>query len=147
MRHRPWIDPSLFIVEGPFVATFNSYVRTQVGFQTDRPYVFLSDQANESWNWGPGRQGYLNVAPILAEAIGLDHRLRVFAAAGYYDLTRPYLSQEHVFNHLGLPSGLNQSITSRHYHTDHQIYTCPRRAAALRATTHCGNGRTTCAAS
>jgi carboxypeptidase C (cathepsin A) len=123
LLRRPWIDPSLFLVEGPFVATFNSYVRTQLGFQTDRPYIFLSDKANESWNWGPGRQGYLNVAPILAEAIGLDNRLRVFAAAGYYDLTTPYLSQEYVFNHLGLPPELEQNITFRHYHAGHQIYT------------------------
>ena len=120
---RRWIDPSLFIVEGPFVATFNSYVRTQLDFRTDRPYIFLSDRANESWNWGSGRQGYFNIAPVLAEVIGLDNRLRVFAAAGHYDLTTPYLSQEYVFNHLGLPPDLEQNITFRHYHAGHQIYT------------------------
>jgi carboxypeptidase C (cathepsin A) len=120
---RHWTDPSLFIVEGPFVATFNSYVRTQLGFKTDRSYIFLSDKANESWDWGPGRQGYFNIAPVLAEVIGRDNRLRVFAAAGYYDLTTPYLSQEYVFNHLGLPSDLEQNITFRHYHAGHQIYT------------------------
>ncbi len=120
---RSWIDPSLFIVEGPFVATFNSYVGTQLGFRTDRPYIFLSDKANESWNWGPGRQGYFNIAPVLAEVIGLDNRLRVFAAAGYYDLMTPYLGQEYVFNHLGLPPDLEQNITFRRYHAGHQIYT------------------------
>ncbi len=123
LLRRPWVDPSLFIVEGPFVATFNSYIRTQLGFQTDRPYLFLSEEANESWNWGLGRQGYFNVAPILADVIGLDNRLRVFAAAGYYDLTTPYLSQEYVFNHLDLPPDLAQNITFRHYHAGHQIYT------------------------
>jgi carboxypeptidase C (cathepsin A) len=123
LPRRPWVDPSLFIVEGPFVATFNSYVRTQLGFQTDRPYIFLSDEANESWNWEPGRQGYFNIAPVLAEAIRLDNRLRVFAAAGYYDLTTPYLSQEYVFNHLALPPRLEQNITFRRYHAGHQIYT------------------------
>jgi carboxypeptidase C (cathepsin A) len=120
---RSWIDPSLFIVKGPFVAAFNSYVRTQLGFRTDQPYIFLSDKANESWNWGSARQGYFNISPVLAEVIGLDNRLRVFAAAGYYDLTTPYLSQEYVFNHLGLPRGLEQNITFRHYHAGHQIYT------------------------
>ncbi|MCL5281223.1 MAG: peptidase S10 [Planctomycetes bacterium] len=123
LPRRPWIDPSLFIVEGPFVAAFNSYVRTQLGFKTDRPYIFLSDKANESWNWGSGRQGYFNIAPVLADVIGLDNRLRVFAAAGYYDLTTPYLSQEYVFHHLDLPSDLAQNITFRRYHAGHQIYT------------------------
>jgi len=120
---RAWTDPSLFLVEGPFVAAFNSYVRDQLGFRTDRPYVFLSEKANASWNWGPSRRGYLNVAPTLAEAMSLDNRLRVFAAAGYYDLTTPYLSQEYVFNHLDLPDTLQQNVTFRHYYTGHQIYT------------------------
>ncbi len=123
LLRRPWVDPSLFIVEGPFATTFNNYVRTQLGFKTDRPYIFLSDKANESWNWGPGRQGYFNIAPVLAEVIGLDNRLRVFAAAGYYDLTTPYLSQEYVLNHLDLPPDLAQNITFRQYHAGHQIYT------------------------
>jgi len=59
----------------------------------------------------------------LAEVIGLDNRLRVFAAAGYYDLTTPSLSQEYVLNHLDLPPGLEQNITFRRYHAGHQIYT------------------------
>ncbi len=120
---RSWVDPSLFIVEGPFVATFSSYVRTELGFRTDRSYIFLSDKASRSWNWGSGRQGYFNIAPVLAEAIGLDRRLRVFAAAGYYDLTTPYLSQEYVFDHLGLPPDLEQNITFGCYNAGHQIYT------------------------
>ena len=130
---RTWTDPALFIVEGPFVATFNNYIRTDLGFQTDRPYIFLSDRANESWNWGPARRGYLNVAPILAEAMGLDNRLRVFAAAGYYDLATPWLSQEYVFNHLDLPADLRRNLTFHLYPTGHQIYTSPDSLRQLTA--------------
>ncbi|MBM4026073.1 MAG: hypothetical protein FJ280_11805 [Planctomycetes bacterium] len=118
-----WTDPSLFVTEGPFAATFNHYVRTELGFRTDRPYVILSDRVHELWDWGSGRRGYLNVAPILAEAMALDPRLRVFTAAGYYDLTTPYLSQEYVFHHLDLPAGLRRSLTLRRYRAGHQIYT------------------------
>ncbi len=122
-RPRTWTDPSLFLVEGPFVATFHHYVRAELGFQTDRPYVFLSDEANESWKWSTGRPGYLNVAPRLVEAMTLDNRLRVFAAAGYYDLTTPFLSQEYVFDHLNLPGALSRNIIFKHYYAGHQIYT------------------------
>ena len=122
-REHDWTDPSFFLVQGPFAAAFNSYVRTELGFKTDLAYVSLSDQANRSWNWGESRHGYLNVAPILAEAMNLDNRLRVFAAAGYYDLTTPYLSQEYVFDHLYLPSSLRKNITFRRYQSGHQIYT------------------------
>jgi carboxypeptidase C (cathepsin A) len=120
-----WVDPSLFVVKGPFVATFNRYIRSDLGFKTNRPYLFLSERANEVWDWGPGRNGYLNVAPDLAQAMNLDTRLRVFAAAGYYDLTTPYLSQEYVLNHLDLASHLRENITLKLYHAGHQIYTSP----------------------
>jgi carboxypeptidase C (cathepsin A) len=118
-----WVDPAFFVVKGPFVATFNHYVRADLGFKTDRPYIFLSEQANQEWDWGPARTGYLNVAPKLAQAMSLDDRLRVFGAAGYYDLTTPYLSQEYVFDHLGLAPNLRKNVTFKCYPSGHQIYT------------------------
>lgn len=132
-RRGTWTDPSLFITTGPFVAAFNSYVRTDLGLRTDRPYISLSDRANAAWNWGPSRRGYLNVAPTLAEAMSLDNRLAVFAAAGYYDLTTPFLSQEYVFNHLDLPADLRGNITLRRYASGHQIYTSPKALRQLTA--------------
>jgi carboxypeptidase C (cathepsin A) len=132
-RRRTWSDPSLFLVAGPFVATFHNYVRAELGFQADRPYIFLSDEINESWRWGTGRPGYLNVAPRLAEAMTLDNRLRVFAAAGYYDLTTPFLSQEYVFDHLHLPAGLSRNIIFKHYYAGHQIYTSTEALRQLTA--------------
>jgi carboxypeptidase C (cathepsin A) len=122
-RRRTWTDPSLFLVAGPFVATFQYYIRAELGFRADRPYVFLSDEANQSWKWSTGRPGYLNVAPRLVEAMTLDNHLRVFAAAGYYDLTTPFLSQEYVFDHLNLPAGLTRNVVFKHYYAGHQIYT------------------------
>jgi len=133
VERRAWTDPSLFIVQGPFVAAFNDYVRADLGFRTDRPYIFLSDQINESWDWGAARQGYLNVAPILAEGMGLDDRLHVFGGAGYYDLTTPFLSQEYVYNHLGLPAGLWGNLTLHRYYSGHQIYTVPAARRQLTA--------------
>lgn len=126
-------DPALFITVGPYVAAFNRYVRADLGFATDRPYIYLSPSANDDWNWGPGRRGYLNVAPTLAESMSLDERLHVFAAAGYYDLTTPYLSQQYVFNHLNLPSDLRSHLTFHIYPTGHQIYTVPESLAQLTA--------------
>ncbi len=120
-----WVDPSFFVVKGPFVAAFNHYIRDELGYKTDRPYVFLAERANEAWDWGSARNGYLNVAPDLAQAMNLDTHLRVFAAEGYYDLTTPYLSQEYVFNHLDLPSHLRENITLTRYPAGHQIYTSP----------------------
>jgi carboxypeptidase C (cathepsin A) len=116
-------DPSLFIVEGPFVAVFNNYVRDELRFKTDITYKFLSEQISESWKWSEGKQGYVDVAGSLARAISSNKHLKVFVASGYFDLTTPWLSQEYTFTHLGLNPELQDNITHRFYESGHQIYT------------------------
>ena len=45
-------DPSFFLSIGPFVATFNDYVRRELKFQTNLNYEYLSGEANGAWNYG-----------------------------------------------------------------------------------------------
>jgi carboxypeptidase C (cathepsin A) len=116
-------DPSLFIVEGPYVAAFNNYVRNELHFWTDMTYRFLSEQIAESWKWSQGQQGYVDVAGSLARAISSNKHLAVFVASGYFDLTTPWLSQEYTFTHLGLNPDLQDNITHKFYESGHQIYT------------------------
>jgi carboxypeptidase C (cathepsin A) len=65
--------------------------------------------------------------------MGLDNRLRVFAAAGYYDLATPFLSQQYVLNHLDLPPNLRSNLAFHLYPTGHQIYTSPESLRQLTA--------------
>ena len=119
----PSNDPSLFIVEGPFVAVFNNYIRNNLNFKTDIPYNFLSDKINESWTWSKGKQGYVNVTESLTQALSFNEHLRVFVASGYFDLTTPWLSQEYTLTHLILKPVLHKNITHKFYESGHQIYT------------------------
>jgi carboxypeptidase C (cathepsin A) len=119
----PSNDPSLFIVEGPFVAVFNDYVRNNLGFKTDISYKFLSEKINESWTWSKGQQGYVNVTDSLAQTLSFNEHLRVFVASGYFDLTTPWLSQEYTLTHLILKPVLRKNITHKFYESGHQIYT------------------------
>jgi carboxypeptidase C (cathepsin A) len=129
----PHFDPSFFLTTGPFVATLNDYVRRDLGFQTNIPYDFLSQKVNAAWKWVEHGQGYAYVADDLAEAMTRDTHLRVFAAAGRYDLTTPYLSQRYTFDHMGLNPSLRHHLTFKVYPTGHQIYTDPEAAKQLRA--------------
>lgn len=122
-REYPSNDPSLFIVEGPFVAVFNEYVRNDLGFNTDIPYKFLSDKINESWTWSKGQQGYVNVSDSLTQALSFNEHLHIFVASGYFDLTTPWLSQEYTLTHLVLKPVLRKNITHKFYESGHQIYT------------------------
>jgi hypothetical protein len=107
-------------------------MREELQYRSDLRYEHLSREANQSWKWGAGGQGYLYVADELAEAMSRDPRLRVFAAAGYYDLATPYAAQRHTFDHMPLEPSLRGNLTFIGYASGHMIYTDPAAAAKLR---------------
>jgi len=125
-------DPSFFLITAPLVAALNHYLQLDLQFRTDMRYEFLSKEVNHSWKWLSGGQGYVYVADELAEAMSRDHRLRVFAGAGYFDLATPYLSQRYTFDHMGLARNLRSHLTFKSYPTGHQIYTDPASALKLK---------------
>jgi carboxypeptidase C (cathepsin A) len=129
----PHFDPAMFTVTGPFVATLNDYLRRDLKFQTDLPYEFLSREVNQAWKWTSGGQGYLYVADDLAAAMTRDNHFRVFAAAGLYDLTTPYLTQQYTFDHLGLDASRRSNLIFMTYPSGHQIYTDPPSLKKLKA--------------
>ena len=115
-------DPSVFVVIGPMTATWNAYVRDQLKFETEIPYVVLSEKANQSWDWGSASQGYLNVADILAQSMRKNKSLRVLIASGYYDLDTSYFATQYTVNHLDIPPDLRKNINLTYFHAGHQMY-------------------------
>jgi carboxypeptidase C (cathepsin A) len=118
-------DPSVFVVTGPLVATWNDYVRNELKYETERPYEILSTKVNELWDWGSatGGLGYVDVAKILQQAMRENKFLKVFIASGYYDLDTSYFATKYTVNHLGLESSLRKNITLAYYDAGHQMYT------------------------
>ena len=119
----PHYDPALFVVTGPFVSALVDYLHNDLRFETQRRYEFLSDEVNQAWKWSSDGPDYLYLGDSLAAAMSRDPRLRVFAAAGYFDLTTPYLTQKYTFEHLGLDPSLRRNITFVTYPAGHQMYT------------------------
>jgi carboxypeptidase C (cathepsin A) len=118
-------DPALFTTIGPYVTAFNDYVRKVLNYETDLRYEFLSDEVNQSWKWSGAGRGNLYMGDDLAQAMTRDKRLRVFAAAGYYDLATPYLAQKYTFDHLEIDPRLRANLTYTVYTAGHQLYTDP----------------------
>ncbi len=126
-------DPSFFLVTGPWLEALVPYLREDLGYRSDLRYEYLSREANRSWKWRPpGAQGYLYVADELAEAMSRDPRLRVFAAAGVYDLATPYLAQRFALDQMALDPELRKHLQFETYTAGHQIYTDPESAKRLR---------------
>jgi carboxypeptidase C (cathepsin A) len=127
-------DPSFFLVTGPLVEGLNAYLRSELQFSSDLRYEYLSREANRSWKWNVNNaQGFLYVADELSEAMGRDPRLKVFGAAGYYDLATPWLAQKYSFDHMELDESLRGNLTFAAYPSGHQIYTDPASALKLQA--------------
>jgi carboxypeptidase C (cathepsin A) len=119
-------DPSYTAIQGPYTAIVNDYLRTDLGFETDRKYEILSFNVNRSWNWDvDGRTGYINVAENLRSAMSRNTDLKVFAANGYYDLATPFFGTEYTMDHLQLEPQLRDNITLAYYPAGHMMYIHP----------------------
>lgn len=118
-------DPSVFAVIGPLVVTWNDYVRKDLKYETDLPYVFLSSEANPQWDLGSatGGMGYVNVATTLQQAMSENKFLKIFIASGYCDLDTSYFATKYTVNHLELDPDLEGNVTLAFYDAGHQMYT------------------------
>ncbi len=125
-------DPAMYVVVGPWVAVLNNYLRQTLKYDTDRPYVFLSREANREWKWDADGSD-VDLSPELAEAMTLNPHLRVFGAAGCFDLTTPYASQRYTYDHLPVADSLRKNIVFSVYQSGHQIYVSDKPLRKLTA--------------
>jgi len=118
---RPEYDPSYAAVQGPYTATFNSYIRKELKYDSDLPYEILTGQV-QPWNYGTARNRYLDMAPTLRQAITKNPALHVFVANGFYDLATPFFATEYTFSHLGLDPALVRNVSIGYYDAGHMMY-------------------------
>ena len=115
-------DPSMTAIRGPYTATFNDYVRSELEFETDLLYEILGGLYTK-WSFKP--QFYaegLNVAETLRDAISKNNALKVHVMNGYYDMATPFHVTEYTFNHLGIDPTLQDNITMSYYEAGHMMY-------------------------
>jgi carboxypeptidase C (cathepsin A) len=117
----PEYDPSYAVVQGPYTALVNQYLRGPLKYETDLTYRILTDKV-QPWNYGNARNRYLNVAPSLRQAMTKNPGLRVLVASGLYDLATPYYATRHTMAHLGLDPALTGHITIEEYPAGHMMY-------------------------
>jgi carboxypeptidase C (cathepsin A) len=114
-------DPSYAVIQGPYTATFNDYVRRDLQFEIDLPYEILTDRVRP-WNYQTFQNAYVYVAETLRKAMNINPFLKVFVANGYYDLATPFLATEYTFNHLMLPPERRADVSMTYYEAGHMMY-------------------------
>jgi carboxypeptidase C (cathepsin A) len=122
-------DPSFVAVAGAFNSTINSYLRTELKFQSDLPYHILADVQPWSFN---SENKYLDVSEGLGKAMSENPRLKVWVLCGYYDLAISYFSTEYTLDHMRLDPAIRRNLTLSKYDSGHMVYTDQTAMKAMR---------------
>lgn len=120
VTERPDFDPSMAAIRPPYTATFNQYVRTELGFRSDLEYYILGGGIGR-WDWGSDN-AYADTADSLRQAFAKNPYMKLFVASGYYDLATPYFAAEYTLRHMSLDPSLRGNVTSTFYEAGHMMY-------------------------
>jgi len=130
---RPEYDPSEAAVRPPYTATFNNYVRAELGYKSDSEYYVLGGGFPfRQWEWGSAAEGFPDVSPSLRSAIVRNRYLKVFVASGYFDLATPFFGTHYTLEHLGLDPSLLGNISTGEYEAGHMMYISEASLAKLK---------------
>jgi len=114
-------DPSAYAIDGAYSASVNAYLIGDLGIRMGREYTILAGLWPK-WNWrinDRGREGNLNVAPWIGDALRQNSAMRAFIATGYYDLATPFFAKENAFAANGVPA---DRLVFAYYPAGHMMY-------------------------
>jgi carboxypeptidase C (cathepsin A) len=120
VTERPDFDPSMAAIRPPYTATFNQYVRTELGFRSDLEYYILGGGVGR-WDFGSDN-AYADTSDALRSAFNKNPYMKLFVASGYYDLATPYFAAEYTLRHMGLDPSLRANVTTTFYEAGHMMY-------------------------
>ncbi len=113
-------DPTVATIRPPYTSLLNSYVRNELGFDSDLEYIILGGGIGK-WDWEI-KNGYADTSEDLRDAFAKNPYMKLFVALGCFDLATPHFSSEYTLNHLGLTPDLRKNITTRRYQAGHMMY-------------------------
>ncbi|MEY7974289.1 S10 family peptidase [Saccharomonospora xinjiangensis] len=115
-------DASISRIIGAYSATFNHYVRGELGYANDLPYEILSLDVNKEWSYSDFEGRPISVVGDLSSAMRANPHLKVHVAFGYYDGATPHYAAEHVIARLQIPENLRANIDTAYYPAGHMMY-------------------------
>lgn len=114
-------DPSMTAIRGPYTATFNDYVRGDLGFKSDLEYYILGGGITAPWDWNTNNR-YADVSGSLSSAMRKNPYMKVFMACGFYDMATPYFAAEYTISAMNLDPELRKNFSVEYYEAGHMMY-------------------------
>jgi carboxypeptidase C (cathepsin A) len=107
-------------IRPPYTATFNDYVRGELGFKSDLEYFILGGGIGQ-WSFGSDNS-YADTSEALRSAFAKNPYMRLFVASGYYDLATPYFATRYTLQHMNLDPSLRGNVQTTYYEAGHMMY-------------------------
>ena len=126
----PGYDPSLAAVRPPFTAAFNGYVRSELGYRTDREYYILGGGVGH-WDWG-ANNSFAETGEALRSAFVKNPFMKLLVASGTYDLATPFFGTDYTLSHLELDKAARENVSSIRFEAGHMMYTDSGSRARLK---------------
>ncbi|HQU85146.1 MAG TPA: hypothetical protein PKY59_18545 [Pyrinomonadaceae bacterium] len=114
-------DPSMSAIRPPYTATFNDYVRRELGYKSDSEYYILGGGISAPWNWNTNN-GYADTSISLKDAMAKNPYMKIFVACGYYDMATPFFATEYTLSAMNLDPSLRKNISTAYYEAGHMMY-------------------------
>ena len=120
-------DRSVTILAGVLLPPFMDYVRNELGYVTDRPYILLNLEVNRGWNRAATAGGPDDLAIALAQ----NHDLKALVANGYYDLGADYMLARYLLGQTVRAQSARDRLSFHTYVGGHMFYLRTASRAAL----------------
>ena len=105
----------------------DAYYREMLGFENEEPYRALNLDVNQAWDFEGGMG---SPAETLAAAMAARPELRLFWAAGYYDLGTPAYAGRFALDQAHVPA---DRLTAAYFPAGHSVFVGEENHAALSA--------------
>jgi carboxypeptidase C (cathepsin A) len=94
-------DPVFENIIAPLTTSFVAYLRNELKFKTERPYVLLNREVSQKWDWGRDDPSEaVGAANDLREGLALNPDLKITVVHGMTDLVTPYMTSRYVIAQL-----------------------------------------------
>jgi carboxypeptidase C (cathepsin A) len=116
----PDSDPSINAIRPPYTATFNDYVRRELGYKSDTEYYILGGGVGR-WDYNTNNS-YADTSIPMKDAMAKNPYMKIFIAQGYYDMATPFFAAEYTVSAMNLDPSLRKNIEFNYYEAGHMMY-------------------------